>query len=116
MNILLKVLGITFGILFIFGAIVQYNDPDPFLWICIYCIASAVSFASAFNKVPYKLLLILGGAFLMGFIIAYPESFEGFEIGKGDIKNVEEAREAYGLLLMAIVMLLFGGLSFFRRK
>ena len=36
----------------------------------------------------------------------YPEKFEGFEIGAGDIKNIEEGREAYGLLIIAIVMLL----------
>ena len=116
MKIVLKVLGIIFGVLFIFGAIVQYNDPDPILWIIIYTIASIASFGYAANKTPKMVLLVLGTLFLIGFFSAYPETFEGFEIGKGDIKNVEEAREAYGLLLMAIVMFLFGGLSFLVRK
>ena len=38
----------------------------------------------------------------------FPQKFEGFEIGKGDIKNIEEAREAFGLLIIAISMIIFG--------
>lgn len=116
MKIVLKALGIIFGVLFIFGALVQYNDPDPILWIIIYSIASIASFGYAANKISKTVLLVLGALFLIGFFSAYPENFEGFEIGKGDIKNVEEAREAYGLLLIAIVMFLFGGFSFLRKK
>jgi hypothetical protein len=40
----MKILNIIFGILFILFALVQYNDPDPFLWIFIYSLAAALSF------------------------------------------------------------------------
>ena len=115
MKTLFKVLGIIFGVLFIFGAIVQYNDPDPLLWIMLYGIAALASFGFATNKTPKKVLLGLGALFLIGFFMVYPETFEGFEIGKGAIKNVEEAREAYGLLLIAIVMFVFAGVSVFSK-
>jgi hypothetical protein len=49
--------------------------------------------------------LISGITALIGFFYTYPEKFEGFEIGQGDIKNIEEGREAYGLLIISIVML-----------
>jgi len=111
MKTLFKVLGIIFGVLFIFGAIVQYNDPDPLLWITLYSLAALASFGFAANKTPKKVLLSLGALFLIGFFMVYPETFEGFEIGQGDIKNIEEAREAFGLLLMATVMFVFGGVS-----
>ena len=116
MKALFKVLGIVFGILFIFGALVQYNDPDPILWMIIYGIAAAASFGFAANKTSKKVLLVLGSLFFIGFFMVYPETFEGFEIGKGDFKNIEEGREAYGLLLIAIVLFLFGGFSFLNKK
>ncbi|MDN3665217.1 transmembrane 220 family protein [Algibacter miyuki] len=116
MNLFFKILGIVFGVLFVFGALVQYNDPDPLLWIILYAIAAAASFGYAANKVSKMLLFALGAAFLVGFFITYPETFEGFEIGKGTFKNVEEGREAYGLLLISIVLFLFGGFSYLRKK
>ena len=45
-----------------------------------------------------------------------PEKFEGFEIGVGDIKNVEEGREAFGLLIIAMVLLIFAGRTYLARK
>jgi len=34
----------------------------------------------------------------------FPEKFEGFNVMEGEIKNIEEGREAFGLLIMTIVM------------
>ncbi|GAB3811307.1 hypothetical protein GCM10028895_01340 [Pontibacter rugosus] len=47
-----------------------------------------------------------------GAILAWPERFEGIYIGGGDIKNIEEAREALGLLLCATT---FTGLFFLEK-
>jgi len=37
----------------------------------------------------------------------FPEKFEGFTVGNGDIKNIEEGREAFGLLVMGLFFSLF---------
>lgn len=105
MNTLFKVLAIVFGILFLVSAGLQYNDPDPLVWVTIWGLAGIIALAQAFNRVPGSVSLVTGVAALIGFFYTYPEKFEGFEIGQGDIKNVEEGREAYGLLIIAIVML-----------
>lgn len=105
MKTLFKAVAILFGILFFVSAGLQYNDPDALVWILIWSIAGIIAFGFAFNRVSYRVTLIAGILTLIGFFYSYPNKFEGFEIGVGDIKNVEEGREAFGLLIIAIVML-----------
>lgn len=107
MKSFLIIFGWIFGLLCIISGILQYNDPDPLLWMVIYGVAAVVSFGVAMNKVSYSVPLVLGILFLVGCFFVFPEKFEGFEIGSGDIKNIEEGREAVGLLILALVMFLF---------
>lgn len=93
--------------LFLMSAIVQYNDPDPLVWIIIYLIASVVSVLFALKKMTYLVPLFLGIVALIGTYFILPAKFEGFEIGTGDIKNIEEAREAGGLIVIALVMFIY---------
>jgi len=107
MKSFLIIFGWIFGLLCIISAILQYNDPDPLLWMIIYGVAALVSFGVAMNKLPYSVPLVLGILCSVGCFFVFPETFEGFEIGQGDIKNIEEGREAIGLLILALVMFLF---------
>ncbi|RKR08088.1 transmembrane family 220 protein [Maribacter vaceletii] len=100
-------LGFLYGILCFVSALLQYNDPDPMLWIVIYSCATILSIAFALNKIHPILLALTAAISFFGFFYMYPEKFEGFEIGAGDIKNIEEAREAFGLLIMAIMFIIF---------
>jgi len=116
MKYLFKVLTILFGILFIVSAALQYNDPDPLIWIIIWGLSGLITLAYAFNRVSFLTPMIAGIAALIGFFYCYPEKFEGFEIGAGDIKNIEEAREAFGLLIIAVVMLILALRGWLIRK
>jgi len=80
--------------LFITSAIVQYNDPDPLLWIVIYSLAGIISILFALGRISYLIPLLAGIMALVGTYFIFPAKFEGFEIGTGDIKNIEEGREA----------------------
>jgi len=102
-----KVLGWLFAILFSVSAVLQYNDPDPFLWIFVYGVATFVTVGFVFNSISYIIPLLLGVLCIVGFLYLFPDTFEGFTLGQGDIKNIEEAREAFGLLIIAIVMIAF---------
>lgn len=102
-----KFLGSIFAILFLITAGLQYNDPDSLLWIAIYLMATLVTLGYIFNKVSFMIPAIAGVVGIIGFYYLMPEKFEGFTIGQGDIKNIEEAREAFGLLITAIVMFVF---------
>ncbi|EAR01888.1 transmembrane 220 family protein [Maribacter sp. HTCC2170] len=111
-----KFSGSIFSVLFLITAGLQYNDPDPALWISIYLIATVVTLGYVFNKVSFFIPAIFGVLALIGFFYLMPETFEGFTIGQGDIKNIEEAREAFGLLITAIVMFMFALRIRFKNK
>ena len=116
MNTLFKVIAIVFGILFFVSAALQYNDPDSTVWMLIWGLAGIISLGFALNHIPSIVPLGAGVLALIGFFYLYPEKFEGFEIGQGDIKNIEEAREAFGLLIISIVMLLLAFRGWMLRK
>ncbi|MBL7474145.1 transmembrane 220 family protein [Robertkochia sediminum] len=103
--LLLKIAAALFTLLFLISALVQYNDPDPYLWYFIYGMAAVISMMYIFEKLPFWVALIAGIACLAGVIITWPQQFEGVTIGQGDIKNIEEGREALGLLITALVMM-----------
>ncbi|MFS4467725.1 transmembrane 220 family protein [Maribacter sp. 2210JD10-5] len=107
MNIFFKFLGFLFAVLFILGAIVQYNDPDSLQWILIYAVAAVISLLFALDKIGFLIPFVFGILGIIGFIYLYPTNFQGFDLNDGDIKTVELGREAFGLLIIAVVLLLF---------
>ncbi|SIR00857.1 transmembrane 220 family protein [Maribacter ulvicola] len=107
MNLLFKILGYVFVVLFSVGAVLQYNDPDSLHWIIIYGIAALISLLFALNKIGYIVPLVLGVLAFMGFIYLYPTNFQGFDLNDGDIVTVELGREAFGLLIISLVLLVF---------
>jgi Ca2+/Na+ antiporter len=107
MRILFKILAIVFCLLFLVSAVLQYNDPDPIIWMLIYVVAMVITILFLIDMLSMRVLLIAMLCAFLGFLYIFPDKFEGFEIGKGDIKNIEEGREAFGLLLMAIAFGLF---------
>lgn len=108
-----KVLGAFFGFIFIAFAVVQYNDPDPALWMAIYGVAAALSVAAGFGRVSNVLLGIACVIFAAGVVYWWPEQFEGVGDSMRDattgllLKNVEEGRESLGLALCSVAMLSF---------
>lgn len=107
MNLLFKIIGYVFTVLFAVGAVLQYNDPDSLHWIIIYGVAALISLLFALNKIRYIIPLVLGILAFIGFVYLYPADFQGFDLNDGDIKTVELGREAFGLLIISIVLLIF---------
>ncbi|AZQ57704.1 hypothetical protein EJ994_02355 [Maribacter sp. MJ134] len=107
MNILFKVIGCLFTVLFTLGAVVQYNDPDSLVWIIIYAIAAVISLLFVLNRLKIVVPLVLGVLCFAGFVYLYPPDFQGFDLNDGDIRTVELGREAFGLLIIAIVFFLY---------
>lgn len=108
---LFKPLNYLFLALFVFSVIVQYNDPDPWVWMTIYGLAATACIVAF--KQPSQWLL--SGALLLFSIVwaatiaprvlgrvAFSELFEAWEMK--DLR-VEEAREFGGLLIIATWML-----------
>jgi hypothetical protein len=98
-------------VLFLFAAVVQYNDPDPVRWMAIYLAASATSIAAARgSRMPIAVPLVVAAiAVVWGLMLAsgnrslgvYASMFSAWEMRSVPI---EEARESSGLLIVAVWM------------
>lgn len=103
----MKILNIILAVLFLLFAIVQYNDPDPFVWIAIYGIVAVVCALAAFRKY-YNWLILLGLAICFIEIIStIPGLIEWMNLGmpnigaamKAETPYIESSREFFGLAL-----------------
>ncbi len=113
-----KPLALFFAVLFLLFVAVQYNDPDPEVWMPIYGLAVVACFM-AYAQVGHRwffggmAVLYLGAA-----VFQWPPVFEGFWLNQAGMKslNVELAREAGGLAICAGAMALFGFLPPARQR
>ena len=103
-------------VLFVMSIIVQYNDPDPLLWMAIYALAAVIAFMSMRSRLVWQ-----AGAAVTGLALLWAATLAPEVIGKVrfldmfgafEMKNlgVEQSREMYGLLMIAI----YTGISTFR--
>jgi len=107
MKTFFKILAFLFAAFFIWGAAVQYNDPDALKWYAIYGMGALASVLFAFDRLRFLWALFLFGVYLGLSIYNWPDVFEGVTIGEGDIVNIEKGREALGTGILAIVMLVY---------
>lgn len=97
--------------IFLLSALVQYNDPDPLLWIIIYGIAALVSYLAFSPRLDKRLPLYLAilafgwAAFHLPDVwgkVTIGEIFQSIEM---KTIAVEKAREMGGLAIIASWML-----------
>lgn len=89
----------------------QLNDPDPEIWVTIYAAAAIFCGLGAKGihpKIPLSIAIL---ACVVGAIYFFPDSVKewiGFELENKDLtmktKESEEARETFGLLIVAAVL------------
>lgn len=91
--------------LFLFGAAVQYNDPDPLRWMAIYLAAATACVLATLDRMPRMLPILVGLAALVWMATLAPHVLGrvgfGEMVAEWEMKDarVEEGREAYGLLI-----------------
>src|SRR5690606_3962823 len=105
---------IFFGIwslLFVVAALVQLNDPDPWVWVSIYLVAAFFSGYVALGRYPLIPLGIVTVLCRAGSLYYFPPSVGEWIAQEWEQKDLtmktasmEEARESLGLLLVAIVL------------
>jgi len=84
------------ALLFVLGAAVQYNDPDPAIWIVIYLVAALVSFCGAVGRPPLVAMCALAlGAGVWGVWLATGV------LGQQPLFD-EEGREMFGLAIISL--------------
>lgn len=107
MKIFFKIFAVIFTVLFLWAAVLQYNDPDALLWYVIYGVAALGSLLFTLGRLNFMAAAFLCVVYLVGGFLSWPETFEGFEIGAGNIVNIERGREACGLLIVSTIFLVY---------
>jgi hypothetical protein len=117
-----KVVDGLFLLMFVFSAIVQVNDPDPWLWMAIYGAAGAACLFSLVGRLNWWFPVLVGIVALAWAAtiaprvvgqVPFTDMFAEFEMK--DI-GVEESREMYGLLLIGGWMGVLGHRAFWTRR
>jgi hypothetical protein len=113
----MKTFNLVFLVLFIVFAALQYNDPDPYLWIPIYLYAAWLCYLALKGK--YRPVLYVIGFVTYGLyalylffdktgVLDWANEHGGENIAqtmKATKPWIEETREFFGLVLVMVVLL-----------
>lgn len=114
----MRFINIIFIVIFILSAALQYNDPDPYIWIPLYLYAALVCYLSIINKhapILYYagLLVYVGYAIFLFFdrdgVLSWATEHDSENLVqsmKATKPWIEETRE-FGGLLICVAALLF---------
>lgn len=112
----LRIFNYLFAFLFLVAAILQYNDPDPYLWIPIYLFGAVLCFLAArgrFHPKAYLAGIILYSAyaaylfFTTDGVLDWMQQHDSENIAqtmKATKPWIEDTREFFGLLLLITAM------------
>jgi len=120
----MKAFNLIFCFLFVFSAALQYNDPDPYLWIPIYMYGALLCWLAFRNKYYPKAYLIgifiyLTYAIYLFFakdgVLDWINKHNAEDIAstmKAEKPWIEETREFFGLTILIVVL----SINFFYSK
>ncbi len=103
-----KFVNIILTILFALFAAVQFNDPDPWVWVGVYGLVAGVSAFAIMGKYNKTLLLAMMAVTLVWALYLSPgvfdwfmhhDSEEIFHSMSPDKVFIETARECFGLII-----------------
>lgn len=116
-------LRIISGILFpafALSVLVQYNDPDGWVWMLVYAFPAAIALAGVFGHaeilaLPVSAVFWIGAALLMPWnnVDKIPEYVSAWHMTTSDS---EYAREAIGLIICALYLEFVSVVWFIRRN
>ena len=114
----MKIFNLVFCIIFILFAALQYNDPDPYVWIPIYGYAAVLCWF-AFKGRYYAKAYLLGIAVYLGYALVLVFTKNGVidwitqhnaeslvQTMKAEKPWVEDTREFGGLVILIVVLLI----------
>ncbi len=114
----MKVFNFIFCFLFIVSAALQYNDPDPYIWIPIYLIGGIICFQASRGKNYPVFTLLFSGLFLIYDLYLFFDKFGVLSwLNEHNAENIassmkasapwiEETREFFGLLILILVLMI----------
>lgn len=114
---ILKIFNLLFCILFILSAGLQYNDPDPYVWMPIYLYVAVfcwLSFRNKFYPVAYLLGVLVYSGYVGYLLFTKDGVWDWMTMHSGEniateMKAakpwVENTREFFGLVILIVVLL-----------
>ncbi len=114
----MKAFNLVFIVLFIISAALQYNDPDPYVWIPIYLYGAFICYQALqkkFNPVLYFIGFLVYGAYALYLFLdktgvlnwAMQHNAENIVNSMKATKPwIEETREFGGLIILIVVLLI----------
>lgn len=115
----MRVLSIVTSLFFLLACVVQWNDPDPLLWVAAYGIAAATGVAAFFGVVSVPVSGVLGFGYLIAAWLNLPVGAEARSLSLGEFGmaslQVEQIRESLGLAICAGWMAVLIGSRISRR-
>jgi hypothetical protein len=115
---LVRVVNIIFSLLFVTAAILQYNDPDPYIWIPIYLYAAVFCALAAGNRFyprAYIIGIIIYSVYAAYLFFADEGVLEWIQLHqteniaetmKATKPWIEQSREFFGLIILILALLL----------
>lgn len=111
---IMRIFALLMAAVFVVFAVLQYNDPDPIIWIPIYLYVALLSVWYYRGGVPNALLLVSAALYLAGAVYMWPAHWEGVQLQHGmKTVNIEHGRESLGLGMCALTLVLY---ALVRRK
>ena len=111
----LKVTNGFLAALFLLFAVLQYNDPDPGLWMLVYGAMSIACATAIFNRFSLPLMTVMAGGYLILSALHVDGMLQWLkspnrkllfdDVAKMQYPYIEEAREFLGLLICLIALL-----------
>lgn len=91
-------------VIYVLSAAVQYNDPDPLVWILSYLVPAGLCYYRSLGKGDRVLYLATGLVYLLWAVNQFPPQWEGLMMENLSMKtiNVELGRESLGLGICAL--------------
>jgi len=114
----MKVFNILFVVLFIIAAALQYNDPDPYIWMPIYLFGAFLCYKAIQQKyysVLYISALLIYSAYALYLfadktgVLSWATKHNAENIAetmKAGKPWIEETREFFGLVILIVVLLI----------
>ncbi|MGL4630138.1 MAG: transmembrane 220 family protein [Leadbetterella sp.] len=95
----MKVFQIILIVIYSLSAAVQYNDPDPYIWIPIYLLPVAMIYLNIKAKISRDTFLWTAFIYFLWAVNQFPPAWEGLMFNTMGMKtlNIELARESLGL-------------------
>ena len=114
----MKIFNSIFILLFVLFAVLQYNDPDPYVWIPIYLLAAYLCWCTYRKQykpwlfqialvifIAYDLYLLFDKTGMLNWAVQH-EAENIVQTMKATKPWIEETREFFGLLIVIMVLVI----------